>query len=200
MKTNVLRCVIVCCMMLMTSVMAMAGDFKGNDVYQYRKSFAEAAGMRTGSSSSYYEPDNLFTVGLGYWDYELETYGLQMTNLRYNGWASEMNIRWNFSDYTCGAVDMAILGYSFGLTEFNNGALYLALVGGPTIRIQDEYDYEDDKEKIKFYIDAYISASLNVQLGERFLLKGGYYFWAPQFKFGEDYRADGFYVSLGYAF
>lgn len=207
MKTNVLRTVMMCCMLLVATTMALAEGFKLNTeipvkvnyVYQYRKSFAQAAGMGSGSKS-YSVSDIFFATGIGYWNHDYETYGLQMTNLRYNGWASEVNIRWHFSDNVGGAADLAFLGYSFGLTEFDNGALYLALVGGPTIRFQDEYNYEKDKDEMKFYIDAYLSASLNVQIGESCLLKGGYYFWAPQFKFGEEYRADGFYASIGFSF
>lgn len=199
----------VCFMLLTTTAVTFAENFKlnnekpvnVNDTYQYRKSFAQAAGMKRSNSKSYYVPENLFTAGAGYWFFDgLETYGLQMTNLTYNGWASEINVRFNFSDYTVGVCDFAFLGYSMGLTEFNNGAFYFALVGGPSLRFQDEYNLEDDENKMKVYIDAYISASLNIQFSERFLLKGGYYFWAPQFKFSKDYRADGFYVSLGYEF
>lgn len=208
MKTNVLRSVMLCCMFFVTTAVSFAEGFKlnneflkVNDVYQYGKTFAQAAGMG-GSPRSYAVADNFFAAGIGYWDHEyFETYGIQMTSLRYNGWASEMNIRWHFEDNVAGGgVDMAILGYSFGLSEFDNGALYLALVGGPTLRFQNETNYKNDEEEMKIYFDAYVSASLNFQIGEHFLLKAGYYFWAPEFDFGEEYRVDGFYASFGFSF
>jgi len=140
-------------------------------------------------------------VGLGYWSYDGgENYGLQSSHLAYNGWATEFNIRAQFKKYGNYNIDLALFGYSFGLTEFDNGALYLALVAGPSIRMQTVYDWEDDKDKEKFFIDFYGAASLNFQLGERFLIKAGYNLWSIQFKFKEEYNADGVYFSLGYSF
>ena len=141
------------------------------------------------------------TVGLGYWSYDGgENWGLQVSGLRYNGWASEFNLRANLKKYGNYNVDCAFLGYSFGLTEFDNGFLYLALVAGPSIRMQTVYDWEDDKDKEKVFIDFYGAASLNIQLGERFLIKGGYNLWSAQFKFKEGYNLDGVYFSVGYEF
>ena len=70
MKTNVLRTVMMCCMLLVATTMALAEGFnlnteissKVNDVYQYRKSFAQAAGMES-SSKSYSVSDNFLLLG-----------------------------------------------------------------------------------------------------------------------------------------
>ena len=32
------------------------------------------------------------------------------------------------------------------------------------------------------------------------MLSGGYYYWAPKFKFGKDYKVDGVNVTLAYCF
>ena len=139
------------------------------------------------------------TMGIGYWSYDgFENWGIQISSLQYNGYASEINIRANFKKYGNFNCDFAFLGYSFGLTEFDNGVLYLALVAGPSLRMQTVYDWKKDKDKEKMFIDFYGAASLNIQLGDKFLIKAGYNLWSGQFKFKKEYNADGVYVSLGY--
>ena len=206
MKTNVLRSVMMCCMLLVATTMALAESFKlnteipskVNDVYQYRKSFAQAAGMGS-SSKSYSVSKSIATIGLGYWNYDGgENWGMQCSFLNYNGWAGEWNLRAYFEKYGNYNCDLALLGYSFGLSEFDNGALYLSFVAGPSIRKQEYYDYNDDEDKSKLFIDFYGSASLNLQLGEKFLIKAGYNLWSNQFKFKEEYNADGFYLAVGF--
>ena len=169
----------------------------------YRTQYERAAGIdnKIGGVNYIGDVNYIGTVGLGYWSYDGgENWGLQVSGLRYNGWASEFNMRANLKKYGNYNVDCAFFGYSFGLTEFDNGVLYLALVAGPSIRMQTVYDWEDDEDKEKFFIDFYGAASLNIQLGERFLIKGGYNLWSAQFKFKEGYNADGVYVSVGYSF
>lgn len=163
----------------------------------YRTQYERAAGINDKIKDVNY----IGTIGLGYWSYDGgENWGLQASGLRYNGWASEFNIRAKLKKYGNYNVDCAFLGYSFGLTELDNVVLYLALVAGPSIRIQTTYDWKDDEDKEKVFIDFYGAASLNIQLGERFLIKGGYNLWSAQFKFKEEYNADGVYVSVGYSF
>lgn len=167
----------------------------------YRTQYEEAAGIDSKIEGVDYSYINIVTTGLGYWSYDGgENWGIQISGLRYNGWASEINFRANLKKYGNLNMDIAFLGYSFGLTEFDNGVLYLALVAGPSIRYQTIYDWEDDEDKEKCFIDFYGAASLNIQLGERFLIKGGYNLWSAQFKFKEGYNADGVYVSVGYSF
>lgn len=141
------------------------------------------------------------TIGLGYWSYDGgENYGIQASHLAYNGWATEFNMRGNFKKYGNYNVDLALLGYSFGVTEFDNGALYLAFVAGPSMRLQTVYNWKDDEDTEKFFIDFYGAVSLNFKFGEKFLIKAGYNLWSAQFKFKKEYNADGVYVSLGYNF
>lgn len=141
------------------------------------------------------------TIGLGYWTYDgYENYGIQASHLAYNGWATEFNIRFSFKKYGNYNVDLALLGYSFGVTELDNGAFYIAFVAGPSMRLQTLYNWKDDKDTEKFFIDFYGAASLNLELGDRFLIKAGYNLWSGQFKFKKEYNNDGVYVSLGYKF
>ena len=168
---------------------------KGSYSTQYKR----AAGI-------VYENENISsvefnTMGIGYWSYDgFENWGIQMSSLTYNGWASEINIRANLKKYGNYNMDFAFLGHSFGLTKSDNSILYLALVAGPSFRMQTVYDWKKDKDKDKMFIDFYGAVSLNFQLGEKFLIKAGYNLWSAQFKFKEGYNADGVYVSLGYEF
>ncbi len=145
------------------------------------------------------EDDVAGGIGIGYWSYDGgETYGLQITSLGYNSWAGEFNLRYSFGDVKLCNVDFAFLGYSFGLTDNEDYAIYLALVAGPSLGYRYVYDVESQKEKEKYYLDGYAAASVHMQISRKFYIKGGYQIWAPQFKFGKDYRAEGFYVAIGF--
>lgn len=165
----------------------------------YRTQYEKAAGIiRENEDASSVEFN---TMGIGYWSYDgFENWGIQMSSLTYNGWASEINLRANLKKYGNYNMDFAFFGHSFGLTKSDNSILYLALVAGPSFRMQTVYDWEKDKDKEKMFIDFYGAVSLNFQLGEKFLIKVGYNLWSGQFKFKEGYNADGVCVSLGYEF
>lgn len=173
-----------------------------NSVVQTNKGSYSTQYKRTAGIVSATENNGfIVTTGIGYWSYNgFENWGIQMSRLEFNGWASEINIRGYLKKYGNFNMDFAFLGHSFGLTEFDNGVLYLALVAGPSLRMQTVYDWKKDKDKDKMFIDFYGAVSLNFQLGEKFLIKAGYNLWSAQFKFKEGYNADGVYVSLGYEF
>ncbi len=48
-------------------------------------------------------------------------------------------------------------------------------------------------------VDGFVNGRLSVKY-KKIMLSGGYYYWAPKFKFGKDYKADGVNVTLAYCF
>lgn len=166
-----------------------------NSKGSYSTQYKRASGIVSATENNGF----IVTTGIGYWSYDgFENWGFQISRLEFNGWASEINIRANLKKYGNYNMDIAFLGHSFGLTKSDNSILYLALVAGPSFRMQTVYDWKKDKDKM--FIDFYGAVSLNFQLGEKFLIKAGYNLWSAQFKFKEGYNADGVYVSLGYEF
>lgn len=86
--------------------------------------------------------------------------------------------------------------------------MFFTLGAAASVRVQEEFegiDYDkhgNPKEKwssAKTLFDAVLSARLFFSSGH-FAISGGYVYWAPKFKFGKDYKADGWVVSLGYNF
>ena len=50
----------------------------------------------------------------------------------------------------------------------------------------------------KTYFDAYYSIRMTLKLG-CIALTGGYFYWAPKWEFGKDYKVDGFCIGLMYS-
>ena len=130
-----------------------------------------------------------------------ENYGFSDYFLNPNGFGGEFNIRANFEDHGNYNFDLA-LNYTFELLKKDDLGLYLVLAAGPSLRLQDEAEYNSKNgkiewnEKVKF--DGIINPRLSVTY-KKFMLSGGFFYWAPEFKFGDE-AATGFNIALGYSF
>ena len=155
------------------------------------------------TSTQNVEKQILTSAGLGYYSFDgFDNYGFVVQGTKMNGIGIDMALRANFEDHGNYNVDFGI-NYTFGLYQKNDLDLFLTLAAGPSFRTQDQYDGLDKhgniKYKEKFMVDAFLNGRLGVRY-KKFILSGGYFFWAPKFKFGKDYKADGFNVSLSYCF
>ena len=132
-------------------------------------------------------------------------YGISDYFLNPNKFGFEFNIRMNFEKYGNYNFDIGP-NYSFQVWGEGDKKLLITVAAGPSIRMQDVAEYKTDKKgnykeekKTKIKFDGFANARLAFNVG-RFTISGGYFFWAPEFKFGKDEKADGFNVALGYSF
>ena len=129
-----------------------------------------------------------------------ENYGFSDYFLNPNGLGGEFNIRANFESHGNYNFDLAV-NYTFEILKKDDLNLYLVLAAGPSIRLQDEAEINSKgkiewNEKVKF--DGIINPRLSVTY-KNFMLSGGFFYWAPEFKFGDD-AITGFNIALGYSF
>ena len=138
-------------------------------------------------------------VGLGYYSFDgFDNWGATFGRINPNGFGGEMSIRMNFEDHGNYNADLGV-NYSFQLLNSENAKVFITLAAGPSLRTQDQYDYEENSwETSKFFFDAYVNARLAARFNKIYI-SGGYFLWAPKFKFGGDYKADGFNISVAYA-
>ena len=142
-------------------------------------------------------------AGVSYYSFDgFENWGIDAHNVTPNGLGMDFGARINFEKNGNFNWDLGF-NYSFGLWNNNDMNLLLTLAAGPSFRSQtvSEYNEKNGKieEKSKFYIDCFINPRLSFK-ASKFVVTAGYYFWAPKFKFGKDYKADGFNVGVGYVF
>lgn len=143
------------------------------------------------------------TVGLGYYDFDgMENYGITIQGYTVNGVSLDIAIRANFEEHGNVNGDFG-LNYTFGLYQKDDLGLYLTLAAGPSFRTQDQLDgfdkHDNPNYKSKFMVDGFVNGRLSVKY-KNIMLSGGYYYWAPKFKFGKDYKVDGVNVTLAYCF
>lgn len=97
-------------------------------------------------------------------------------------------------------IDLAP-NYSFKLVRNSDLAAYLVLAAGPSFRMQDKVEIDDDwniNYKLGFFVDCTINPRLVIRY-DHIVASVGYYYWAPKFKFGKDNGIGGVSVSLGWA-
>jgi hypothetical protein len=96
-----------------------------------------------------------------------------------------------------------LFNYSFGAYQKDDLTLLLTGELGPSVRFQDQYDGLDKNNNVKYkekiLVDAFVGLKGTLKY-RKLVLSAGYHIWAPKFKFGKDYRMDGFYAQLGYSF
>lgn len=139
-------------------------------------------------------------IGVGYYSFDgFDNWGLTFSRINPNGLGMELGFRMNFEEHGNFNSDLGI-NYSFKLLNNSGAKLFLTLAGGPSLRTQDQYNFEKyqwDSAKLK--LDAFINARISACF-DRIYLAAGYYYWAPEFKFSGDYKADGFNLTLGCTF
>lgn len=147
------------------------------------------------------ESTTFSAIGLGYYGFDgMENYGFTMQGYKVNGVSIDLALRANFEDHGNYNIDFGF-NYTFGLYQKDDIGLYLTLAAGPSLRNQDQFDgfdkYDNPRYKDKFMVDGFVNGRLSVKY-KAIMLSGGYYYWAPKFKFGKDYKADGVNVALAY--
>ena len=141
------------------------------------------------------------SANISYYDYDgYENWAYSMYILKPDGFGFEWTMRKNFDDGGNFNVDLGV-NYSFSLVEKKDIQLLFTLGLAPSLRAQYEFDFEkyDWKDEMSFFFDGCANLRLHFRY-KWILLSGGYNLWAPKFKFGNDYRLDGFNVALGWAF
>lgn len=149
------------------------------------------------------ESTSFAAFGLGYYGFDgMENYGLTIQGYNVNGASIDVALRANFEDHGNYNIDFGV-NYTFGLYQKDDLGLYLTLAAGPSFRTQDQLDgfdkHDNPKYKSKIMVDGFVNGRLSVKY-KAIMLSGGYYYWAPKFKFGKDYKADGVNVALAYCF
>ena len=136
--------------------------------------------------------ESFSAFGIGYYGFDgFHNWALNSHFLTPNGVGFDFNIRANFEKYGNYNADFGV-NYSFQLWGQDDKRLLLTAAIGPSLRMQD--DWED---KTHYYIDLFVNPRLAFNIS-RFTISAGYFLWGAKFKLGDDYRADGFNVSVGY--
>lgn len=137
---------------------------------------------------SYFSYDHFENYGIGYHFYTFNGFGMGLT------WRSQL--KFNDGDNLNGDLTF---NYAFGAYQNEHTKIMIAAEAGPSFGSRKEYDKDDEKLKDKFFIDGFVGIKA-IGTYDRFALSVGYQIWAPKFKFGKDYKQDGFYASIGYSF
>lgn len=129
-------------------------------------------------------------------------YGLYIGSYTPNGIGFTLGLHSDLENHGYYATDF-VINYSIGILQQNDVQLLVNLGAGPVIRTHDELNgytsHGDPKYKDKTDFDAIFNGDLMLKY-KKFVLGAGYTLWAPKFKFGKDYKADGFHLTLGYCF
>lgn len=146
------------------------------------------------------DDESFLPYAVSYYSFDgFENWGIGFQAINPNKFGMEMGIRMNFEEHGNYNIDLG-LNYSFKLFSSGETKGFLVLAAGPSFRLQDQYDIEDDEwDTGKFFFDGFATGRINI-CHKRLTVGAGYYVWGPKFKFGSDYRADGFTLSLGYNF
>ena len=181
----------------LTVLMVVATIFSAN---AEKINFASLAPNKTQGTNA--SADNMISAfNLVFYSFDGgENYGISDYFLNPNGFGGEFNIRGNFESHGNYNFDLA-LNYTFEITKKDDLGLYLVLAAGPSLRLQDEAEINSKgkiewNEKVKF--DGIINPRLSVTY-KNFMLRGGLFYWAPEFTSGDD-AATGFNIALGYSF
>ena len=140
------------------------------------------------------------SVTISYYDFDgYENWGLGGYLLRPDGFGFEWFYRSNSDRGGNSNVDIGI-NYSFSLVEKEDTQFLFSLGLAPSLRMQKEYDIEegDWSDKDSFFFDGCANLKFVFRY-KRVVLSAGYNLWGPKFKFGKDYRIDGFNVAIGLA-
>lgn len=141
--------------------------------------------------------------GLVYYGFDgFSNYALSGGGVNPNGFGYDLAFRVNFEEHGNKSWDI-LPNYSFGLMRKGPNQLAITIAAGPSIRLQDEFAGIDKSGKAKYdfktSVDAIINPKLTVKLGH-LTLYGGYFYWAPKFKFSKnDGATGGFNIGIFYS-
>ena len=133
----------------------------------------------------------------------LSNYGVSDYWLKPNGFAGEFGFRIDFKDFYNYSFDIGP-NYTFKVWGKDKNKVLLTAAVGPSFCGRDvakiKYDSQGNPKvetETKFKFDMFANVRLSFKVS-RVLLSAGYFMWAPEFKMGGKYRADGFNVAIGY--
>ena len=198
---------------LFMAVLVIATTFTTNaqvvvaNNYESPVTSADGQTVSTGGGSED-EHETFGYVGLQYYNFsdyhDFSNYGISYSLTTPNGFGLDLAFRAQFKSHGNFNTDF-LLNYSFCLWNQNANQLLVTLAAGPSMRTQDEVKGVNNKGKLEYEdsktaFDAVINPSLTVKLSQ-FVLFGGYFYWAPKFKFDKDKGATGgFNIGVGYSF
>ncbi len=136
--------------------------------------------------------------GLGFYSYDGgENYSLSFGNYSFNSLGFGMNLRSNlkFSNNQNTYNADLLLNFSIGIYNNSDVAFMITPEIGPSLAWRYASDGKD-KPKEKFYCDGFLGIKATVAY-KKIVLSAGYHMWAPEWKFGKNEKADGFYAQLG---
>lgn len=151
------------------------------------------------------EDESFGYAGLMYYGFDGgENYGIFASSVNPNGVGSDYALRAQFKSH--GNVNTEFLiNYSFGLWAQDSNRLLFTVALGPSFRCYDKIEGIDKNGKVEyssgsFACDGIVNPRLTIKFG-KLAITGGYYYWAPKFKFSKDDGATGgFNIGLGYVF
>lgn len=188
---------------LVATVFLMGTNAQNVIKNDYSSPITGADGQSTTSSDD--EAESFGYAGIMYYGFDgFDNWGIFYGITSPNGLGLDAGLRAQFKSHGNFNGDV-LLNYSFGLWSQNNNQVLLTLAAGPSIRTYDEIEGVDNKGKLKYKsgktaFDGIINPRLTIKFG-KIVVTGGYFYWAPKFKFSKDDGATGgFNIGLGYSF
>lgn len=189
--------------MLLLAIMAIASLFSANAqtviANDYSSPITGADGQNVNSDD---DNESVSFVGLGYFSCnDWENYSISFMNYTFNGVCAGVNLRSNleFSEHQGTFNADVLINYSYGVYRNSDVKVMITGEAGPSLASRSYIDSDGDISD-GFFIDALIGIKGTVIFNNKVVLSAGYQIWAPKFKFGKDYNADGFYAQLGIHF
>ena len=148
--------------------------------------------------------DVISQYGLMFYGFDgFENYGLTMGFRHQSGLGFEAAVRSQFKKHGNKSSDW-LIHYTPCILSKGRNSLFLSLAAGPSLRLQDDVkgikNNGDIEWESKFTCDGVVNPRLIIKIG-RVMLSGGYFYWAPKFKFNKDDGAtDGYNIGLAYTF
>lgn len=188
---------------LMATVFLMGTNAQNVITNDYSSPITGADGQSTTSTDD--EAESFGYAGLMYYGFDgFDNWGIFYGFTSPNGLGLDAGLRAQFKSHGNFNGDI-LLNYSLGLWSQNNNQVLLTIAAGPSIRTYDEIDGVDKKGNLKYSsgktaFDGIINPRLTIKFG-KIVVTGGYFYWAPKFKFSKDDGATGgFNIGLGYSF
>lgn len=140
------------------------------------------------------EKESFGYLGLMYYSFDgFENYGAVTGIVNPNGIGYELAIRSQFKKHGNYNFEL-LLNYSFGLWAQGANQVAFTLAAGPSMRSYEEIEGMDKYGNFKYKAATAFDCILNPRLTAKFgnlIISGGYYYWAPKFKFSKDDGATG---------
>lgn len=170
----------------------------------------EASGVVSQSATD----ESSALVGIGYHSFDnLDNWSLEIQSINPNKVGVDVKIRMCYETHGNYNIDLGP-NYSFLLHSANDTRLFFIAGAGPSIGMRDvlqgvkvtehehiftggTYTTTTEEWKEKWFLDGFVNLRLTLKYKNVFL-SAGYFLWAPKFKFGKNYKIDGFACSIGF--